>query len=237
MVVIHVKVDDSIQFLFSTSVKTLINQASEDLSYIYKQASKIHEACKEFTRMLKDVGTTTSEIPNLPFPDFVDTTQRTVQHCLDDISNKLVDLNKHLTIESVDRTIERLRTLCTMIDQNGRCPQSVYKILEEPNPCEYAIWFSGKKIPKTKKIGDICGNFENTKVIIRLVPDSVEHPPAREPRMSKDDEVAMMEYFHRKNKNEEKAIADEDICFYDSELADNRSMQKHIHNTNDLKWK
>ena len=77
---------------------------------------------------------------------------------------------------------------------------------------DMTIWWAGKEFQKGKKLKDIVGKNEKTKIIIRIQRPS-QGPPVREPAVDAESQKKMMSYYYKKQE-EQKKLEEENDDYY-----------------------
>ncbi|XP_038049287.1 cilia- and flagella-associated protein 298-like [Patiria miniata] len=178
-----------------------------------------------------------------------DVISKTVSEATKAVSKDLVQSNMCLTYQTVKDGLDQLRGAVMIVYPMGLPPhdpirmefenqedlagsQASLDVLEEANA---SLWFSGKEMQRGKKLSDIVGKNEKTKIIVKLQKKG-QGAPGREPVFSQDEQKEMMAYAYRKQEQMKKLETEMDDTHLGSEWADPNSLKRQFHGLRDVKW-
>uniref|UniRef100_A0A182MDV6 Uncharacterized protein n=1 Tax=Anopheles culicifacies TaxID=139723 RepID=A0A182MDV6_9DIPT len=137
------------------------------------------------------------------------------------ISKKLTTDNKTLTQRIVQDALDLLRGAVTIVYPMQLPPHDPIRMefsntedltgtqasLEVIEPSKVQLWFAGKMMQTDKRLGEIVGANEKTKIIVKLAKLN-EGAPGREPVITEDAKKQMM--LHAYRRQEELKLKDDD---------------------------
>ncbi|XP_022089950.1 UPF0769 protein C21orf59 homolog isoform X2 [Acanthaster planci] len=174
---------------------------------------------------------------------------KTISEATKAVSKDLVKSNMYLTEQTVKDSLDQLRGAVMIVYPMGLPPhdpirmefenkeelagtQASLDVLEEANAC---LWFSGKEMQRGKKLLDIVGKNEKTKIIVKIQKKG-QGAPGREPVFSQDEQKEMMAYAYRKQEEMKKLETEMDDSHLGAEWADPNSLKRQFHGLRDVKW-
>jgi hypothetical protein len=127
------------------------------------------------------------------------------------VSKKLVNENRTLTLKDVQEAINLLKGAVMIVYPMQLPPQDPIRMefnntedlsgtqasLEVIEPAKVQLWFAGHQMMPDKKLGEIVGGNEKTKIIIKLC-KSNEGAPAREPVLTEEAKKQLMMQAYRR---------------------------------------
>uniref|UniRef100_A0A182W003 Uncharacterized protein n=1 Tax=Anopheles minimus TaxID=112268 RepID=A0A182W003_9DIPT len=127
------------------------------------------------------------------------------------ISKKLATENKALTQRIVQDALDLLRGAVTIVYPMQLPPHDPIRMefsntedltgtqasLEVIEPSKVQLWFAGKMMQTDKRLGEIVGANEKTKIIVKLAKLN-EGAPGREPVITEDAKKQMMMHAYRR---------------------------------------
>ncbi|XP_055609987.1 cilia- and flagella-associated protein 298-like isoform X2 [Uranotaenia lowii] len=166
------------------------------------------------------------------------------------ISRKLVDQGQPMTQKNVEEAVDLLRGAVMIVYPMQLPPHDPIRMeftntedltgtqasLEVIEPSKVQLWFAGKQMLPDRKLGEIIGNNEKTKIIIKLTTTS-EGAPGREPVMSEETRKQLMMQAYRRQEELKKLEQDDDDQYLNSSWSDSRSLKRHVHGLDDVKFK
>ncbi|XP_029718870.2 cilia- and flagella-associated protein 298 isoform X2 [Aedes albopictus] len=108
--------------------------------------------------------------------------------------------------------------------------------LEVIEPSKLQLWFAGKLMLPDRKLGEIIGSNEKTKIIIKLSKIN-EGAPGREPVMSDEAKKQLMLQAYRRQEELKKLEQDDDDQYLNSSWSDSCSLKRQVHGLDDVKFK
>lgn len=117
--------------------------------------------------------------------------------------------------------------------ENLEGTQAAKEVLD---PVLAQLWFSGKEIHHGKKLRDIIGRNEKTKITVKLT-DAASGPPGREPVFSEEERKAMMLDAYRRQEELKKLEQDDDDEYHNAPWADSSSLKRTFQGLTNVSWK
>ncbi|KFB43540.1 AGAP002817-PA-like protein [Anopheles sinensis] len=166
------------------------------------------------------------------------------------ISKKLVNENKLLSQRNVQEALDLLRGAVTIVYPMQLPPHDPIRMefsntedltgtqasLEVIEPSKAQLWFAGKLMLNDKLLGEIVGQNEKTKLIVKLAKLN-EGAPGREPVITEEARKQMMMHAYRRQEELKKLEQDDDDQYLDSAWSDSRSLKRQVHGLEDVKFK
>ncbi|KAK2163902.1 hypothetical protein LSH36_72g03090 [Paralvinella palmiformis] len=185
-----------------------------------------------------------------PTDNMAEMLRKTVKEAKDMISKKKVDANECMTIKQVKEAIDILRGAVTIVYPMGLPPhdpirlefennedlsgtQASKEIIEEG---EATLWWAGKEFLHGKKLMDLIGKNEKTKIVCKLQKKG-QGAPAREPVIKEDEQKAMMAYYYRKQEELKKLETESEDSYLNSQWADSSSLRCQFHGLSNIQFK
>ncbi|XP_055549467.1 cilia- and flagella-associated protein 298-like isoform X2 [Wyeomyia smithii] len=166
------------------------------------------------------------------------------------VSNKLVMEGKTLQHRNIQVALDLLRGAVMIVYPMELPPHDPIRMefsniedltgtqasLEVIEPAKAQLWFAGKLMLPDRKLGDIVGSNEKTKVIIKLAKIE-EGAPGREPVISEAARKQLMLQAYRHQEELRKLEQDDDDQYLNSSWSDSRSLKRQVHGLDDVKFK
>ncbi|XP_058116325.1 cilia- and flagella-associated protein 298 [Anopheles ziemanni] len=185
-----------------------------------------------------------------PQPKMGEVLAQAVEDAKTMISKKLVNENKLLSQRNVQEALDLLRGAVTIVYPMQLPPHDPIRMefsntedltgtqasLEVIEPSKAQLWFAGKLMLNDKLLGEIVGQNEKTKLIVKLAKLN-EGAPGREPVITEDARKQMMMHAYRRQEELKKLEQDDDDQYLDSAWSDSRSLKRQVHGLEDVKFK
>ncbi|XP_053670721.1 cilia- and flagella-associated protein 298-like isoform X2 [Anopheles nili] len=185
-----------------------------------------------------------------PQSKMVDVLTKAIEEAKTMISKKLVAENKLLTMRNVQEALDLLRGAVTIVYPMQLPPHDPIRMefsntedltgtqasLEVIEPSKVQLWFAGKLMLPDKRLGEIVGQNEKTKIIVKLAKLN-EGAPGREPVISEDAKKQMMMQAYRRQEELKKLEQNDDDQYLNSTWSDSRSLKRQVHGLEDVKFK
>uniref|UniRef100_A0A182J098 Uncharacterized protein n=1 Tax=Anopheles atroparvus TaxID=41427 RepID=A0A182J098_ANOAO len=127
------------------------------------------------------------------------------------ISKKLINENKRITMRTVQEALDLLRGAVTIVYPMQLPPHDPIRMefsntedltgtqasLEVIEPSKAQLWFAGKLMLNERLLGEIVGQNEKTKIIVKLTKLN-EGAPGREPVITEEARKQMMLHAYRR---------------------------------------
>ncbi|XP_055390208.1 cilia- and flagella-associated protein 298 [Condylostylus longicornis] len=166
------------------------------------------------------------------------------------ISKKLIRSDKVLNLKIIEEAKSILKGCMTIVYPMGLPPhepvraeftntedlEGTYASKEIIDISKAQLWFAGKQVLEEKQLSDYCGKNEKSKIIMKINQKG-DGPPGREPFMSEETKKMLMAESFRRQEQLKKLELDEDDSYLNSKWADNKSLQKHVHGLDDIKFR
>ncbi|XP_050085950.1 cilia- and flagella-associated protein 298 isoform X2 [Anopheles aquasalis] len=166
------------------------------------------------------------------------------------VSKKLTGEGKPLTQRTVQEALDLLRGAVMIVYPMQLPPHDPIRMefnntedlsgtqasLEVIEPAKVQLWFAGKLMLNDKLLGEIVGQNEKTKIIVKLAKLN-EGAPGREPVISEDARRQMMAHAYRRQEELKKLEQDDDDQYLDSAWSDSRSLKRQVHGLENVKFK
>ncbi|RUS86733.1 hypothetical protein EGW08_005523 [Elysia chlorotica] len=184
-----------------------------------------------------------------PVPKMAEVLTKTIKEAKDMISKKKVAADELVTQKTVQEALDILRGAVTIVYPMGLPPHEPIKAefennedlsgkqasLEVIEPDQASLWWAGKELLSTKKLGDFIGKNEKTKIVAKLQKRG-QGAPAREPVVSQEDQKHMMAYYYKKQEEFKKLEKEQDDSYMDSAWADPNQLKRQFQGLNNIKW-
>lgn len=168
--------------------------------------------------------------------------QKTVDESRLMISKKLVDSNKPLTYQIVQRALDLIRGAVTIVYPMGLPPHdNIYMeltntedlsgtqaSLEIVEPATSQLWFAGHQMYPDKCLFDYLGHNDKSKVVVKLAKNG-EGAPGREPILSEQERRHLMQMQYRRQEELKNLERDEDDQYLNSKWADSGDLKRQLH--------
>lgn len=185
-----------------------------------------------------------------PMPSMQELLRKSVAEALAMIDKKLVDDNKVLTMKVVKEALDLLRGAVTIVFpmqlpphdtirnefQNTEDLNGTQASLEVIELAKAQLWFAGKQMLPDKRLGEIIGNNEKCKVIVKLQ-KSGEGAPGREPIITEAERKQMMMYAYRRQEELKKLDIDNDDSYLNSSWSNNTNLKSQMQGIADIKFR
>uniref|UniRef100_A0AAG5CUH2 Cilia- and flagella-associated protein 298 n=1 Tax=Anopheles atroparvus TaxID=41427 RepID=A0AAG5CUH2_ANOAO len=166
------------------------------------------------------------------------------------ISKKFINENKRITMQTVQEALDLLRGAVTIVYPMQLPPHDPIRMefsntedltgtqasLEVIEPSKAQLWFAGKLMLNERLLGEIVGQNEKTKIIVKLTKLN-EGAPGREPVITEEARKQMMLHAYRRQEELKKLEQDDDDQYLDSAWSDSRSLKRQVHGLEDVKFK
>lgn len=185
-----------------------------------------------------------------PVPSMQELLRKSVAEVLAMIDKKLVDDNKMLTMKVVKEALDLLRGAVTIVYpmqlpphdtirnefQNTEDLSGTQASLEVIELAKAQLWFAGKQMLPDKRLGEIIGNNEKCKVIVKLQ-KSGEGAPGREPIITEAERKQMMMHAYRRQEELKRLDVDSDDSYLNSSWSNNTNLKSQMQGIADIKFR
>lgn len=176
--------------------------------------------------------------------------KKTCMEAKEMVHKKLIESGKCLQVKGVTNALDILKGAVRIVypmDIPGQDPikmefmniedlSGTRASLEVIEPAKCQLWFAGRQLLPEKRLSDFLGGNEKSKVIVKIAKRE-EGAPGREPVITEEMRKKMMQMAYRRQEEMKKLELDEDDSYLDSNWADNRQMQRHVHGLDTVKFK
>ncbi|CAG5093805.1 Similar to cfap298: Cilia- and flagella-associated protein 298 (Danio rerio) [Cotesia congregata] len=204
MVRLHVKKGDESQFLYDTTVDTLVDDVIQEITVIYNGRLKINRIAYEMEELAKHGTMLPSNMMGLTDEQVIELKLK------DEWADKCSPMGGWTFNKDV-MALDLLRGASMIVYPMGLPPHDVIRkefentedltgtqaSLEVMDVQMTQLWFSGKEMIRGKKLKDYLGANEKTKIVVKLQKRG-SGMPAREPLMNDDERKEFMMHAYRR---------------------------------------
>lgn len=155
-----------------------------------------------------------------------------------------------LTMAMVEDAVEKVKGAIMIVYPMGLPPHEAVKLMLEDKEnltgqqdakmvipeAEAELWWAGKQLQRSKRLGDFVGKNEKTKIVVKLQKRG-GGAPAREPVVDEKTQKEMMAFAYKKQEELKKLQQANDDTYLDAEWAHSGALKSRLQGTSNIAWK
>eukprot|EP00053_Salpingoeca_punica_P005807 m.56650 g.56650 ORF g.56650 m.56650 type:complete len:291 (-) comp13406_c0_seq1:110-982(-) len=187
---------------------------------------------------------------NAPTEKLAEVLKKTAHEARELVSKKLVAANVCLTQAVVDEAFSKCKGAVMIVYPMGLPPHDEVKAMLDDTEdlsgkqakhevipvSEAQLWWAGKELQAGKKLGDIVGRNEKTKIIAKIQKKG-QGAPSREPMVDTETQKQMMAHAYKKQEEWKKLEEAQDEDYLNSPWANTSALKSQLQGTAGISWK
>eukprot|EP01013_Petalomonas_cantuscygni_P038912 TRINITY_DN70156_c0_g1_i1.p1 TRINITY_DN70156_c0_g1~~TRINITY_DN70156_c0_g1_i1.p1 ORF type:complete len:302 (+),score=58.85 TRINITY_DN70156_c0_g1_i1:78-983(+) len=98
------------------------------------------------------------------------------------------------------------------------------------------LWFAAKQLLRERRLGDLVGRNETMKIVVKMARAGAGMP-AREQAVDSETQKAMMAYYFKKQEDQKRLEADEELGYANQPWADPRGLKDHFQGVGSIRYR
>ncbi|KAJ9437821.1 UPF0769 protein [Diplonema papillatum] len=125
--------------------------------------------------------------------------------------------------------LDHVRSLLSLLDDGARTEDMLPEGATQ-------LWWASKQLHAEDLLSKYSGKNDKTKLVCKITKVG-SHAPTKEPPIDAKTQQDMMTYWHRKQEENKKLVADEDISYGNAQWADPKGLKNQFQGTGNISWR